>query len=156
MGRLAEQDRGSAGSTSAAAPVPLPTHPNKFFGLLWKQDGRWHCTALTSWYTLILSRAGFRDYTHLVLPGTVGKAHSLICDNPGSSVFSSHCCCHGSGRFEAKCSLQPTKAKEHNPTSASITAFYTGHSNLQNCSCILSKLSGLEHILRTVVLTSLS
>lgn len=75
----------------------------------------------------------------LVLPGTVGKAHSLICDNPGSSVFSSHCCCHGSGRFEAKCSLQPTKAKEHNPTSASITAFYTGHSNLQNCSCILLK-----------------
>lgn len=31
----------------------------------------------------------------------------------------------------------PTKAEQHNPTSAPITAFYMGYSNLQNCSCIL-------------------
>lgn len=72
---------------------------------------------------------GFRGYTHC-------RKSIHTYDNPGSNVPSSHCCCHGSGRVEAKCSLQPTTAEEQNPTSAPITAFYTGHSNLQNCSCI--------------------
>lgn len=139
---MAEQDRGGAGPTSAAAPIPSPPIPtNSLFSCGSRMEGG---TALlgalgTPSSSAELKDSGVTQALSLLALQEKKKhcTHTMACDKPGSNALSSHCCCHGSGRFEAKCSLQPTTAEEHNPTSAPITASYMGHSNLQNCSCIL-------------------